>query len=87
MGDNRHNSEDSRFWGFVPEDHVLGKPVFVWMSYDKFQESFLKRIRTERVFTLVNSKDEPRSYFIHFLVVAILLYGGNKLYQKKKAQA
>jgi signal peptidase I len=33
MGDNRHN-EDSRYWGYVPENHIVGKPVFIWMSWD-----------------------------------------------------
>ena len=47
MGDNRHNSEDSRFWGFVPEDHVLGEASFIWLSIDK-NESFFKKIRWNR---------------------------------------
>ena len=34
MGDNRHKSEDSRFWGFVPADHIVGKPVFIWFSIE-----------------------------------------------------
>jgi signal peptidase I len=53
MGDNRHNSEDSRFWGFVPEDHIVGKAVFVWMSWDANSPSWCK-IRWDKVFRRIN---------------------------------
>lgn len=52
IGDNRHNSLDSRFWGFVPEDHVIGKPIFIWLSLDQ-DKSFPSNIRWSRMFTMV----------------------------------
>lgn len=53
MGDNRHNSADSRYWGFVPEDHVVGKAVFIWLSLDK-EKSLPASIRWNRLFRTVN---------------------------------
>jgi signal peptidase I len=52
MGDNRHNSADSRYWGFVPEDHIVGKPKFIWLSLDK-EAAGIKRIRLGRMFMKV----------------------------------
>jgi signal peptidase I len=52
MGDNRHNSLDSRYWGFVPEDHVVGKAFFIWLSIDKFAD-FTHKIRWRRFFNLI----------------------------------
>jgi len=56
MGDNRHNSADSRFWGFVPENHIVGKAKFVWLSLDKFKEFGDGKIRWSRMFKFI--KDE-----------------------------
>jgi len=55
MGDNRHNSADSRYWGFVPEDHVVGKPILVWLSLDKDRGWFSGKIRWNRLFKLVDN--------------------------------
>jgi signal peptidase I len=86
MGDNRQNSLDSRFWGFVPEDHIVGKPVFVWMSLDKFS-SGLDKIRRERVFTTVHGKGKPMSYFWPVFGLSMLAYGWSVYRRRKTAKA
>ena len=54
MGDNRHNSADSRYWGFVPEDHIVGKPIFIWWSSDPDRHGF-SGIRWNRLFRFVDN--------------------------------
>ncbi len=54
LGDNRHKSADSRYWGFVPEDHIVGKPILVWLSLDK-DKSFPGNIRWNRFFKVVHN--------------------------------
>ena len=54
MGDNRHNSADSRYWGFVPEDHIVGKPIFVWWSSDPDRKGF-NGIRWNRIGKIVDN--------------------------------
>ena len=71
MGDNRHNSEDSRFWGYVPFDHVVGKPVFIWFSWNTNGEG-LDKVRWERLFTTVGGSGKPVSYFFYFLGLEFL---------------
>ena len=86
MGDNRHNSLDSRYWGFVPFDHVLGKPVMVWFSWDADAPTFmakLKSIRWNRMFTTVGGDGAPVSYR-YVALALLLLYFGYSIYKKKK---
>ncbi len=84
MGDNRHNSLDSRFWGFVPENHVVGKPVFNWLSIDP-NKSGLDKIRWDRLFTVIHGEGKSKSYLIHFLVFLVLWNVASRYIQKKKA--
>ena len=87
MGDNRHKSEDSRFWGFVPDDHIVGKPVFIWFSIKGINDGIKNwSIRWDRVFTTVDGPGERRSYFPYSLVF-VVLWQGYVFYRKRKAKA
>ena len=76
MGDNRHNSLDARNWGYVPFDHVVGKPVMIWFSIDKDTN----KIRWDRMFTTVGGSGKPVSY----LWVVVLLISGYIFYSIRK---
>ncbi len=85
MGDNRYRSEDSRFWGFVPEDHIVGKPVFIWFSIDGINDGIKNwKIRWERVFSTVNLDGEPKSYRWHFLIGFLIIVGYSELNKRRK---
>ena len=72
MGDNRHNSLDSRFWGYVPEDHIIGKPIFIWLSIDWNGDVLLNKIRWDRLFTTIHGEGEAKSYFPHFIIMLLV---------------
>ena len=84
MGDNRHNSEDARYWGYVPFDHVVGKPVFIWMSWNSSGKG-LNKIRWERMFTTVGGSGKPVSYLYYFLGVLGLWFVYDFFRKRKKA--
>ena len=87
MGDNRHNSEDARYWGYVPYDHVVGKPVFIWFSWDTNGEGIANKIRWERLFTTVHGEGEPVSYFYYFLGALALWFGYSSFRKRKNGDA
>lgn len=80
MGDNRNNSEDARTWGFVPFNHVVGKPVFIWMSWD----SANGKVRWDRVFTTVGGSGKPVSYFMYFIIAVIAYFVFDFIRKRKK---
>ena len=86
MGDNRHNSEDARYWGYVPFDHVVGKPVFIWFSWDTNGEGIAQKIRWERIFTTVHGSGKPVSYLYYFLGALALWYAFSFFRKRKKAE-
>ena len=101
MGDNRHNSADSRSWGVVPFDHVVGTPVFIWFSMKDpknnpvsgksilgslFKNSKEGKFRWERFFCVVGEKGLSKSYFIHFLILLAIWFGVNKYRKHRKTQ-
>ncbi len=84
MGDNRHNSGDSRAWGFVPQDHIVGKAVFIWLSTDPDEGSFIKGLRWNRLCSFVSAEGVSNSYLWEFLIGGTLLYFANKWWKRKK---
>ena len=88
MGDNRHKSEDSRYWGFVPDDHIVGKPVFIWFSIKGINDGIKNwSVRWDRVFTTVDGPGVRYSYFPYFVGVLLLWQGFVFIRKRKKKKA
>ncbi len=92
MGDNRDHSEDSRAWGYVPENHIVGTPIFIWMSVDNFNDAkgninkpWKWKPRWDRIFTTVNGNGEPVSYFKYFLMALAAWFAFDFFRKKKKS--
>ena len=85
MGDNRHNSLDSRYFGFVPENHIVGKPVFIWMSWDANGDGFINKVRWDRLFTTVGGPGDPVSYLPYFLIIVLILVAFNFFKKRRES--
>lgn len=102
MGDNRHNSADSRYWGYVPEDHVVGKPVFVWMSIkednrntnQRSQSGFIKKLKTSLFdaperrarFFTFVSEDGLSKSYLTHFIIIVLAISGYVYIKNKRAE-
>lgn len=93
MGDNRDHSEDSRAWGYVPEDHIVGTPIFIWMSFDNFTDAAGRvnkiwkwKPRWDRIFTTVNGTGEPVSYFRWFLIALAGYFVFDYFWKRKRSK-
>jgi signal peptidase I len=84
MGDNRHNSLDARYFGYTPADHIVGKPIFIWMSIDWNAKGLFNKFRTERFFTTVSGEGQPESYFKYFLILLAGYFAWDWYRGKKK---
>ncbi len=84
MGDNRQNSYDARYWGYVPFDHVVGKPVFIWLSIET-NEKGINKIRWNRMFTTVGGEGKRVSYLFYFLGALALWFIFDFFRKRKKA--
>ncbi|MCC6251908.1 MAG: signal peptidase I [Bacteroidia bacterium] len=87
MGDNRHNSADSRFWGFVPDDHIVGKAVFVWLSLDNNATSIFNKVRWKRVFVTIGNNKVSSSYLLPVLILGGGIYFYVNYRRKKSGTA
>jgi len=83
MGDNRHNSQDSRAWGFVPENHIVGKPIFLWLSVNLEADKIYNKIRWKRMFSTIHGNGNSRWYLPHFIIFVCIIYFGKKIYYRK----
>ena len=70
--------------GYIPADHIVGKPIFIWMSWDSNGKGIMNKIRWERLFTTVSGEGQPQSYFKYFLVLISCLFWLVIIFGEKK---